>query len=192
MFLIYRHTALICFTHDGREKRETPQLEGECFSQKQDMWRAPLEQLLEESGVVDASRAARLSLRYPQIHPPVCYPALFYIQSDMSALFSSSFSLLSHSITICLPHLCQVFSYRSISNVHALPIYILYLLSPSIHLPCLPHNQTSSCLHSPSPSYSFSTGVRRRRRRGKPDASTMTGVGSGCLAVSNGFFMTGV
>ncbi len=52
---------------------------------------------------------ARLSLRYPQIHPPVRYPALVYIRSNMSALLSSSFSLLSHSTTVCLPHLLPLF-----------------------------------------------------------------------------------
>lgn len=57
-------------------------------------------------------------------------------------------------------------------------------------------SQTSSCLLSPSTSYPPSTGVRgkrrRRRRAGRLNASTMTGAGSGCLTVSNDFFITGV
>ena len=68
-------------------------------------------------------------------------------------------------------------------------LHSLYLCTP-IHPPLssLPLHRTSSCLRSLS--YSLSTGVRRQP--GNLNASTMTGVGSGCLAVSNDFFMTGV
>lgn len=69
------------------------------------------EQLLEASGVVDPCKAAfaKSSLRYPQVHPPECQAALVDIQSHMSALVSSSLSLLSHSVTISLPPPSPVF-----------------------------------------------------------------------------------
>lgn len=74
------------------------------------------------------------------------------------------------------------------------PLFANFALLRSLYLfnshpsTSLPLHHTSSCLRSLS--YSLSTGARRQP--GKLNASTMTGVGSGCLAVSNDFFMTGV
>lgn len=103
----------------------------------------------------------------------------------MSALLPSSFSLLPHSITIHLPHLSTVlapFQYTSPLR-RTLPCISILSTFTLIHAPL---SSPSAPVYAPLPMcfYSLSTGVRRgRRQQGMLNASTMTGAGSGCLAV---------
>lgn len=116
---------------------------------------------------------------------PGALPALVYFQSNMSALFPSSFSLLPHSITIHLPHLSTVlapFQYLSPFRRTLPCISILSTFTP-IHPPL---SSPSTPVYAPLPMsfYSLFTRVKRgRRQQGMLNASTMTGAGSGCLAV---------
>lgn len=126
---MYRHTALMCFCRDGREteRERDPTVGGKMFFPEARHAECSTETAagsIRGCGCLQGC-CARLSLRYPQIHPPVRYPALVYVQSSMSALRSSSLSLLSHSITICLPHLLSTFSPR-----RPLPSFILSTFYP--------------------------------------------------------------
>lgn len=80
------------------ERQRDPTVGGKkCFSQKQDMWRATLQQLLEASGAMDACTVI------PQVHsstPPsalaclILYPIQYVCFAPISAPF------FSHSITV--------------------------------------------------------------------------------------------
>lgn len=82
------------------ERQRDPTVGGKkCFSQKQDMWRVTLQQLLEASGAMDACTVV------PQVHsstPPSALACLILYPIQYVCFAPISAPLFSHSITICL------------------------------------------------------------------------------------------